>query len=263
MSLVHPIPQGQIAQAENYLRDNHDPAFLLAFRVGIETGLRISDILSLRWEHISGNTITIAEAKGTKARQARAARKVLESVKQELIVHYGNDPQMMMRVFITKPTDIIPLIPDAWRAAVAKRIEIARDSAPAKFRTVTVSKRTADMLARRMERYSAIDDGNIFSRKSLKNSNRAKNQSGTLTRQTVWTVLSKLNDVLGTVKRIACHSLRKVFARGLYYSSGKDIGLLMTVIGHSSPAMSLRYIGINDDDENNAVNSWLDALNNP
>lgn len=259
MSLVHPIPQGQLAQAEKYLRDNHDPAFVLAFRIGIETGLRISDILSLRWEDITGNTITLAEAKGSKARAARAARKVLESVKQELIVHYGNDPQMMMRVFITSPSDIVSLIPDEWRDSVAERIQTARDSAPAKMRTVTVSKRTGEMLARRKSKFTDIDNGDVFSRATLK-SNRARNQSGTITRQSAWVVLSGLNEVLGTVKRVACHSLRKTFARGLYFASGKDIALLMTVISHSSPAMSLRYIGISDDDEHTAVNSWLTAI---
>ena len=260
MSLVHPIPQNMLPRAENWLRENHDPAFTLAFKVGIETGLRISDILSLRWENITGNTITIAEAKGTKARAARAARKVLEQVKRELIVHYGNDPQMMMKVFITSPADIIPLIPKEMARDVAERVKAARDASPAKYRTVKLSKRTAEMLARRREKYSDIDEGNVFSRRTLRGSNRAKNQNVVLTRQTVWSVFSKLNEVLGTVKRIACHSLRKVFARGLYFSSGKDIGLLMSVIGHSSPSMSLRYIGINDDDEDVAVSNWLDAL---
>ncbi|EJT7707126.1 tyrosine-type recombinase/integrase [Cronobacter sakazakii] len=262
MSTVHPIPQSQLNTAEKYLRDNHDPAFVLMFRIGIETGLRISDILSLRWDNLTGNTITVTEAKGTKARQARAARKVLESVKQQLIVHYGNDPQMMMRVFITSPGEIIPLIPSEWREDVAERIKAARDSAPAKVRTVTISKRTLDMLHRRKEKFQEIDGGDIFSRRTLRGSNRARNQNGTITRQSAWTVLSGLNEVLNTVKRVACHSLRKVFARGLYFASQKDIGLLMTVIGHSSPAMSLRYIGISDDDENTAVNSWLDALSN-
>lgn len=261
MSLVHPIPANQLPQAESWLREHHDPAFLLAFRICVETGLRISDCLSLRWENITGNTITLAESKGTKARQARAARKVLEAVKKELLVHYGSDPQMMLKIFITSPTDIIPLIPADMAKGIAERIKAARDSAPAKYRTVKLSKKTADMLARRKAKFADIDEGNVFSRRTLRNSNRAKNdRGGVLTRQTAWSVFSKLTEVLGSAKRIACHSLRKVFARGLYYSSGKDIALLMTVIGHSSPAMSLRYCGINNDDEDNAVNGWLDQL---
>lgn len=215
---------------------------------------------ALRWENITGNTITLAESKGTKARQARAARKVLEAVKKELLARYSDNPQMMLKIFITSPTDIIPLIPADMAKGVAERIKAARDSAPAKYRTVKLSKKTAEMLARRKAKFADIDEGNVFSRRTLRNSNRAKNDKGVLTRQTMWAVMSRLTEVLGSAKRIACHSLRKVFARGLYYSSGKDIGLLMTVIGHSSPAMSLRYIGINNDDEDNAVNGWLDQL---
>lgn len=54
---------------------------------------------------------------------------------------------------------------------------------------------------------------------------------------------------LGESVRVGCHSMRKTFARHLYEATGRDIALLMRTIGHSSPAMSLRYIGITGDEE--------------
>ena len=66
---------------------------------------------------------------------------------------------------------------------------------------------------------------------------------------------------LGTKVKIACHSLRKIFARHLYVSSGNNIGLLMKVLGHSSEQMSLKYIGINQDEELEAIDNMLNYMN--
>ena len=254
MSYVNPISNKQhLIIAENHIQSNFDAAYHLIWRVGTETGFRITDITEMQYSNVDfeKGTISIAENKGTKARKARARLKVLEQVKNELIATFSNDPAKMMSVFITPVKDIYPLVTDLMRPLVDKRIKEAMEAAPEKKRTAKLSKRTLEMLKARQEKYRAIDEGNVFSRRTL-SSNRAKNTEGVITRQACWKVFTKLTEVLnglGEAIKVGCHSLRKIFARHLYFATDKDIGLLMRTIGHSSPEMSLRYIGITQQEE--------------
>lgn len=260
MSYVQPISNKQhLVIAENHIKSNFDAAYHLIYRVGIETGFRITDITELQYSDVDfeRGTISIAENKGTKARKARARLKVLEQVKNELIATFSNDPSKMMNVFITPAKDIYPLVTDIMRPLVDKRIKEAMEAAPEKKRTAKLSQRTLVILKARQERYRAIDGGDVFSRRTL-SSNRARNTEGVITRQACWKVFSTLTDViskLGEKVKVACHSLRKIFARHLYHATNKDIGLLMRTIGHSSPEMSLRYIGITETEELAAADS--------
>ena len=257
MSYVSPISNKQhLVIAENHIKSSYDVAYHLIWRIGTETGFRITDITEIQYKDIdfSKGVIRIAENKGSKARKARARLKVLEQVKNELIAAHSSDPAKMMSVFITPAKEIYPLVTDVMRPLVDKRINDAMEAAPEKFRTAKLSKRTLDMLKARQEKYRAIDDGNVFSRRTL-SSNRARNTEGVITRQACWKVFSKLTDVLnglGEAIKVGCHSLRKIFARHLYFATDKDIGLLMRTIGHSSPEMSLKYIGITQEEELNA-----------
>ena len=255
MAYVEPITNKQhVLLAEQHIKANHDQAYWLLWRIGCETGFRVTDITEIRYEDVNFNTgvISIAENKGTKARKARARLKVLEIVKNELIALNSSDPSAMMKVFITPVKDIYQLVPDTLRPSVDSRIEKAQAAAPEKRRAAKVSKRTLEAIKARQEQYGVISDGNVFARATMRTSNRARNTNGVLTRQAVWAVLSKLTDYLGGLGkavRIGCHSMRKTFARHLYEATGRDIALLMRTIGHSSPAMSLKYIGITTDEE--------------
>lgn len=266
MAYVNPIANKQhLLIAEQHIKANFDAAYHLIWKVGTETGFRITDITEMKYSNIDfeKGTITIAENKGTKSRKARARLKVLEQVKNELIAANSSSPEKMMQVFITPVKDIYPLVGDLMRPMVDKRIQDAMQSAPEKTRTAKLSKRTLNMIKRRSEKFRAIDEGFIFSRRTLK-SNRAKNTEGVISRQSCWSVFSKLTDVLkglGEVIKVGCHSLRKIFARHLYFATGKDIGLLMRTIGHSSPEMSLRYIGITEEEELDAQDKLFDYFN--
>lgn len=43
------------------------------------------------------------------------------------------------------------------------------------------------------------------------------------------------------------HSFRKTWARTVYHKYDKDIGLVMKLLNHSNPSVTLRYIGIDED----------------
>ncbi|MEO2074838.1 MAG: tyrosine-type recombinase/integrase [Bacillus sp. (in: firmicutes)] len=62
---------------------------------------------------------------------------------------------------------------------------------------------------------------------------------------------AKKAGILDKVGSIGCHSLRKTFGYQLY-SKGVDITRLMAIFGHSSPEITLAYIGIQDDEISDA-----------
>lgn len=262
MSYVEPIANKQhLKKCGRYIKQNFDAAYSLIWQVGIETGYRITDITQLQYKDINFDTktVTIAENKGSKAAKARARLKVLEQVKNELIALYSNDNHQMMQVFITKPKNVYKLIPESLRPIIDSRISEAMTKAPLKYRTAKLSPGTIKKLQTRMNKFKLIDNGDVFARSTL-GSNRSRNTDGVITRQSCWKVFSKLTAfmaTLGEVVKVACHSLRKIFARHLYTSSGNNIGLLMKVIGHSSPEMSLRYIGINDTEQLTAIDNMF------
>jgi len=265
MAYVDPIADKRhIRKAARFIKDNFDPAYSLIWQIGIETGYRITDITELKYSDIDqdNSTIKVTENKGTRSNQARARLKVLEQVKNELLAMYSNNNQKMMQVYITKPKDVYGLIQGDLRPLVDARIKEAISKAPIKSRTAKLSQQTMARIKARAAKFNFIDDGFIFARSTLK-SNRAKNCEGVITRQSCYRVFCQLTDFmtsLGEKVRIACHSLRKIFARHLYTSSGNNIGLLMKVIGHSSPEMSLRYIGINDNEQMNAMDIMFEYM---
>jgi len=57
------------------------------------------------------------------------------------------------------------------------------------------------------------------------------------------------------VQEIGAHSLRKTFGYH-YYLETKDIAFLMDVFNHSSASITLRYIGINQDEIEKRMNSF-------
>ena len=255
MSYVEPIKtRKHLKHAEKYLKKNHDLAFTLVWNIGIESGLRISDILKLQYRNInlSNGQCEIIESKGTLARRAKAKMRVLKKVKEELLFHYqarGLSKKMSI-IYITPPQLIVSFIPKSWESTVNERVKHAIDSASPVTRTFYLSESILITLKQRKQEYKELANDYIFNRQTL-SSNRAKGREGLLTRQACWYVFSKLTAILkeiGVDVKVGCHTLRKSFARHLYFATGKDIGLLMTVIGHQSESMSLRYIGLSKDE---------------
>lgn len=74
-----------------------------------------------------------------------------------------------------------------------------------------------------------------------------------ISRQRAWEVLKKVADFVG-IDEIGCHTLRKTFGYH-YYKRTKDIALLQNIFNHSSPEITLRYIGITDDMMDKAFDS--------
>lgn len=75
-----------------------------------------------------------------------------------------------------------------------------------------------------------------------------QSQKGTkpITRVQAYRILNSVSKKVGIEEKIGTHSLRKTFGYHLYKKT-KDIALLQMVLNHSSPKITLRYLGINQE----------------
>jgi integrase len=72
-----------------------------------------------------------------------------------------------------------------------------------------------------------------------------KGSNTPLQRQRAFSILKDAGERVG-LQSIATHTLRKTFGYH-FYQRKKDIALLQDIFNHSSPSITLRYIGINQD----------------
>lgn len=81
----------------------------------------------------------------------------------------------------------------------------------------------------------------------------SQREGGHLTRAQVFNILQKVADKLN-MPNFGTHGMRKTFGWSLY-KSGKSIGDVCTMLGQSSEAITLRYIGVTDDDIKDGYNN--------
>ena len=171
-----------IMKGESNYRD------LLLFVLGINTGLRISDILSLKWKSLidgggrlpnTGDQLNVVEIKTKKVKSFVINRSVAEALK---LYH--------------------------------------------------------DSLA------NVNPDDPVFSSR--------KTDDGTLqpiTRIAAWQMLNRYANMVGLNDGIGTHTLRKTFGYHLY-KKGVALEYIQKMLNHSSPAITLRYIGITQEQLN-------------
>ena len=76
-----------------------------------------------------------------------------------------------------------------------------------------------------------------------------KSRNGTnkpITRVRAYTILNEVARKIGIQEEIGTHTLRKTFGYW-FYQRTKDVAILQQIFNHSSPSITLRYIGINQD----------------
>ncbi len=145
------------------------------FILGINSGLRISDLLNLRWKDVSGSAVAIKEQKTGKIKRFPLNEACIEALRS------------------------IP------RGKPAEYIFVSR-------------------------------------------SNRNGSDCKPWTRQYVWQILNEAAAVVGLAE-IGTHTLRKTFAYHVF-SATKNLTLVQKLLNHSSPATTLRYIGIEQEELN-------------
>lgn len=68
-----------------------------------------------------------------------------------------------------------------------------------------------------------------------------------ITRVQAYNILNDAARAVGLQDNIGTHTLRKTFGYW-HYKNYKDVALLQKIFGHSSPSITLRYIGIEQDE---------------
>jgi len=151
----------------------------LLFMVGVNTGLRISDILKLKVSDVRGKThITIKEQKTGKTKKAL----ITQQLRQDL------------------------------------------------------------------DNFTAL----MGSEEYLFQSRNGNNQP--ITRVQAYRILTQAAANVG-LEEIGTHTLRKTFGYH-HYQQNKDVALLQELFNHSAPSVTLRYIGINQDNMDESMKNF-------
>lgn len=173
---VEPIrDKAKLKQLYQYL-NGYDPKYALIFKFGINTGLRISDILPIK----------------------------------------VND------VFIGK-----------WRF---KEYLIIIEKKTTKEKKIKLNETLRRCLSNYVRYQNLNMEDYLF----------PSQKGGYLGRIQVYKVLKEAASVMG-IENFGTHSLRKTWGYWTYKISKYNIGLIMDTFNHSSPSITLRYIGINQD----------------
>ncbi|PLR75434.1 site-specific integrase [Bacillus sp. V3-13] len=99
---------------------------------------------------------------------------------------------------------------------------------------------------------------NLYFQEAGKNENLEsylfKSRQGyrSITRQRAYQIINDAAHAIGIQEKIGTHTLRKTFGYHAY-KSGVDITLLQSIFNHSSPSVTLRYIGITQDDMDDVI----------
>lgn len=180
MQYVEPIRDAKKLESMKKILRGQSKRDYLLFVMGINTGLRISDLLRMKVEDVTEKDFFWVKEKKTKK-----MRKIPFS--------------------------------DSIQKAVKEYLKEFPDSKPGDY---------------------------LF--KSRKGSNIP------LKRASAWRILKVAAEDAGIKESIGTHSLRKSFGYHAY-KNGTDITLLMTILNHSAPGITLSYIGITQDDIDDVI----------
>lgn len=94
--------------------------------------------------------------------------------------------------------------------------------------------------------------GALLNEPLFKSRKRGRDGQYRVREQQAWRVLNNAARDCGLNYKIGTHSLRKTFGY-ILYQSGQSIELIQKFLNHSSPAITLAYIGITQDDMDEAI----------
>jgi len=183
LKTVEPIRDPKkIKKVKNILKQRGYRDYLL-FSIGINTGLRISDILKLKVKDVKDKShIILKEGKTQKEKRFFINKKLREDI-------------------------------DAYI-------------------------------------FNKEDDDFLFESRKNDEEGNAK----AISRNQAYNILRAVADEV-ELENIGTHSMRKTFGYH-HYKKHKDIALLQEIFNHSSPSVTLKYIGINQENQDNSVKEF-------
>lgn len=175
MKLVQPIRSRVMVEEMGKALLEHNEKYYVMWRVGVTSGLRVSDILNLKVKDIKGRSRVELVEKKTGKRKIFAIKQSTRTLCEDFIEKNN-----------LKEEDYL-----------------------------------------------------IFSNK------KNEGESKAISRQHAHYILKTAGDKLG-IDNFGTHSMRKTFGY-FHYKQFKDLALLQNIFNHSSPSVTLRYIGILQD----------------
>ena len=208
MNTVQPIRSiSQIQQIEQILKSQSDRDYIL-FRLGINSGLRISDILKMKVKDIKNQSYFILKEQKTGKSQRL---KIQPKLKQELDKYIKGMDDEDYLIGSRKYKDKL---------------------------TITIK---------------AKDKDNKIKNIKQKIDNISNNSP--IERMQAYRILNDAANEVGIEEPIGCHSLRKTFGYWMFKMCN-DITMVQKFLNHSSPQVTLRYIGITQDSMDDLIMSF-------
>ncbi|MCY8497774.1 site-specific integrase [Bacillus atrophaeus] len=177
-------------------------------------------------------------------------RKKIESMKKILSAQSDRD-YLLFKIGMNSAFRISDLISMQFKHVINKQGKalshfVINEKKTGKVNKIALSKsvkKSVEDYARKY--YSDHLDEYLF--KSRKGHNKP------ISRVQAWQIIRDAAAEVG-LENIGTHSLRKTFGYH-QYRNGTSIAILMTLFNHSSESITLRYIGITQDDKDQAVQS--------
>lgn len=137
-------------------------------------------------------------------------------------------------------SDLLELrVSDVWNTGKPREVVTLKERKTGKARQFRLNQSTSKAIIEYMGSINLENDCYLFV--SRKGHNRP------ISRIQAWEILNSAAKTVGISEKIGTHTLRKTFGYHAY-QQGIDITLLQKVFNHSAPSITLRYIGITQDD---------------
>ncbi len=269
---ILPIPElGDIERFKEELLNNKNSSYALIFQIGIESGLRVTDILELRYSDFdfNNNSFTIIENKTTKARQTKAIKNVFKSKMKPLIKFFSSNLTLLDKVCpnIAPVSSINADNLDEIRDAIInfkdkqELLNMITDETLALSLFEDIKESLKDVQGKKRTAVLSIDTINKIKLRRLSSNSDLlfihRNEKP-LSRIAVYKVFTAIAKKLG-LQNVGTHSMRKTFAKNLLTSNNNDIGLVMEIIGHADQKTTLKYLGYTDESTKKATENMFKA----
>jgi len=137
-------------------------------------------------------------------------------------------------------TDLVSIPMDDVRALDAEHPVLAiRGTKTDKQRTITLNRGALAVVERRLERH--VEDAWLFQSTSARHSRRGPPKP--ITRKAVGRVFAKAGELTRPRAQLGTHSMRKTRGYAMH-AAGVRIEEIARMFGHSNPAITMRYIGL-------------------
>lgn len=191
---------------------------------------------------------TVQPIRSKKDREAIAKYLKAKNLRDYTLFEFGTRVGRRISDICSLDVDDVSYIDERGRLVISERL-IIKESKTGKFVSLLINEHAQRVLRQYLrERLESVEDVQQLLQQPLFTSQK-RNSKGEyrLSRVRVWGILSSAARACGLNIRVGTHSLRKTCGYVLY-KQGVSLELIQKFFRHSSPAITLAYIGITQDD---------------